>query len=156
MILILGTLTVALPWLGNQTLIGKTSPEHQVEFIQVKGYEQLQQQLALAKADNVPVMLDFYADWCVACKDFETKTFSDPSVEPLLANMRLIQADVTNTDALDIELQDKLAVLGLPSIILFDRQGNELKNLRVVGFQEPAQFKLVVEQALNAVPATQS
>jgi len=148
-ILILGTLTVALPWVGNQTLIGQTSTEHQVEFIQVKGYEQLQQQLALAKADNVPVMLDFYADWCVACKDFETKTFSDPSVAPLLANMRLIQADVTNTDALDIELQDKLAVLGLPSIILFDRQGNELRNLRVVGFQEPAQFKTVVEQAFN-------
>jgi len=147
--LILGTLTAAMPWLGNQTLIGPTNSAHQVDFIQVKGYQELQQQLALAKADNVPVMLDFYADWCVACKDFETKTFSDPSVEPLLANMRLIQADVTNTDALDIELQEKLAVLGLPSIILFDRQGVELKNLRVVGFQEPAQFKAIIEQAFN-------
>jgi thiol:disulfide interchange protein DsbD len=152
--LILGTLTAALPWLGGlsvggQSFLGQAAHQQKIEFVQIKGYQQLQQQLALAKADNVPVMLDFYADWCVSCKEFETKTFSDPEVRPLLAKMRLIQADVTDTDALDIELQDKLAVLGLPSIILFDRTGNELKNLRVVGFQEPQQFKAIIEQAFN-------
>ena len=108
---------------------------------------ELEQQLALAQADGVPVMLDFYADWCIACKDFEHETFSDPLIKPLLGKMRLLQADVTNNDQLDIELQDKMAVLGLPSILIFDAKGNELKQLRVVGFQPPAQFKAIIEQA---------
>lgn len=148
-ILILGTITSISPWLGFDGNGEATADQHEVNFVQIKGYQQLQQQLAQAKADGVPVMLDFYADWCIACKDFEKHTFSDPQVKPLLNKMLLIQADVTHNDDLDIELQDKLAVLGLPSIVLFDPQGNELRNLRVVGFQPPTQFKAIIEQAFN-------
>lgn len=148
-ILTAGTITAVSPWLGLSNNSAEAASENEIHFVQIKGYQELQQQLAQAKSDGVPVMLDFYADWCIACKDFETQTFSDPQVKPLLNKMRLIQADVTNNDDLDIELQDKLAVLGLPSIVLFDRQGNELKNLRVVGFQPAAQFKAILEQAFK-------
>lgn len=139
------------PWLtpsisASNALI---SPTHATDFIQVKGYDELQKQLALAKAAGKPVMLDFYADWCVACKDFESKTFSDPMIKALLNDMILIQTDVTANDELDIQIQDKMNVLGLPTIILFDSNGNPLNNNRVVGFQGPEQFKktlnLVIE-----------
>ena len=146
-ILVLGTLFGLKPWLGLTATSAEQISEQQIEFIQIKGLVELEQQLAVAQADGVPVMLDFYADWCIACKDFEHETFSDPLVKPLLGKMRLLQADVTNNDQLDIELQDKMAVLGLPSILIFDAKGNELKQLRVVGFQPPAQFKAIIEQA---------
>ncbi|NRA85063.1 MAG: protein-disulfide reductase DsbD [Gammaproteobacteria bacterium] len=149
-ILIFGTIAVAAPWLGiNHQNQPASNSEHQIKFVKIKGIQQLQQQLAQAKADGIPVMLDFYADWCVACKDFETQTFSDPTVKPILSKMLLLQADVTANDDLDIELQDHLAVLGLPSIILYNTQGEELKHLRVVGFQPPEQFKAIIEQAFN-------
>jgi len=146
-ILITATLFAAKPWLGIET--AKTQQDEKqasIEFVQVKGINELNQQLALAKAAGKGVMLDFYADWCIACKDFEHKTFSDPLIKPLLDKMVLIQSDVTANDELDIELQDKMRVLGLPTIMLFDKQGVEQKHLRVVGFQNPSQFKATLDQ----------
>jgi len=147
LILIGASLFAVKPWLTPNTTIMVTDSEASntqdspINFIQIKGHKELQEQLALAKASGKAVLLDFYADWCIACKDFEHKTFSDPLIKPLLDQMILIQSDVTNNDALDIELQDKMRVLGLPTIILFDKDGNEIRHKRVVGFQGPAQFK---------------
>ena len=148
LILIVAAIFVVNPLITPVVTTNHESVESaEINFIQIKGYEQLEQQLALAKAAGKPVLLDFYADWCIACKDFEHKTFADPRIKPLLAQMVLIQSDVTNSDKLDIELQDKMRVLGLPTIIIFDRNGNEIRTNRVVGFQSPEQF----EKTLNVV-----
>lgn len=145
-ILIAATLFAIKPWLGIVPADSTAAVEKPIEFIQVKGIDELNQQLALAKAAGKPVMLDFYADWCIACKDFEHQTFPDPMIKPILDNMVLIQSDVTANDELDIALQDAMQVLGLPTIVMFNSQGIEQKQLRVVGFQKPAQFKQVLEQ----------
>lgn len=139
------------PWLIPAASSGTATntQAHHTDFNQVKGYEELQAQLAIAKAAGKPVMLDFYADWCIACKDFESKTFSDPVIKATLDNMVLIQTDVTANDALDIEIQDKMTILGLPTIILFDKDGNPLNSNRVVGFQGPEQFKKTLDLVNN-------
>ncbi len=149
-LIVVATLFAAKPWLSsNVTSESVNSEESSISFIQIKGLAQLNEQLALAKTDGVPVMLDFYADWCIACKEFEHQTFGDPMIKPILQKMRLIQADVTANDALDIALQEHYSILGLPSILLFNSQGQELRAIRVVGFQKPAQFKTVIEQAFT-------
>ena len=146
LLLIGGVYLGASPWIAP---VGSTvATEQKLEFIKIKSYEDLDQQLAAAKRDGVPVMLDLYADWCVACKEFEKYTFHDASVEPLLRKMRVLQADVTANDDIDIKLQENLNVLGLPSILMFNRQSSEMRQYRVVGFQPPEQFSALLKEVL--------
>jgi len=85
-------------------------------------------------------MLDFYADWCVSCKEMERFTFSDPRVRARMDRMLLLQADVTeNTDAHKALLK-RYSLFGPPGIIFFDEQGREIKGLRVVGYQSADRF----------------
>lgn len=107
-------------------------------FIRIKTLDDLKTQLAAARGK--PVLLDLYADWCVACKEFEHKTFSDPAVRERFSQMVLLQADVTANDDADVELLNGLNVLGLPTLIFFDRAGNEVSGQRVTGFMGPAEF----------------
>ncbi|WP_123247178.1 protein-disulfide reductase DsbD [Aeromonas dhakensis] len=107
-------------------------------FIRIKTLDDLKTQLAAAHGK--PVLLDLYADWCVACKEFEHKTFSDPAVRERFGQMVLLQADVTANDDADVELLNGLNVLGLPTLIFFDRAGNEVSGQRVTGFMGPAEF----------------
>ncbi|NTU58362.1 MAG: thioredoxin fold domain-containing protein, partial [Chlorobiaceae bacterium] len=92
------------------------------------------------KSSGKPVMLDFYADWCVACKEMEKFTFSDPKVKAGLEGFRLLQVDVTANSADDRELMKRFGLFGPPGIIFFDKSGNEIKENRVVGFSEASQF----------------
>jgi thiol:disulfide interchange protein DsbD len=108
------------------------------QFVRIKTLDDLKVQLAAARGK--PVLLDLYADWCVACKEFEHKTFSDPAVRERFGQMVLLQADVTANDDADIALLNSLNVLGLPTLIFFDREGNELTGQRVTGFMGPAEF----------------
>ncbi|HAU4968601.1 TPA: protein-disulfide reductase DsbD, partial [Aeromonas hydrophila] len=108
------------------------------QFIRIKTLDDLKTQLAAARGK--PVLLDLYADWCVACKEFEHKTFSDPAVRERFGQMVLLQADVTANDDADVELLNGLNVLGLPTLIFFDRAGNEVSGQRVTGFMGPAEF----------------
>lgn len=108
------------------------------QFIRIKTLDDLKMQLAAARSK--PVLLDLYADWCVACKEFEHKTFSDPAVRERFGQMVLLQADVTANDDADVELLNGLNVLGLPTLIFFDRAGNEVSGQRVTGFMGPAEF----------------
>lgn len=87
-----------------------------------------------------PVMLDFYADWCVSCKEMERFTYTDPEVQKRLAGALLLKADVTRNSAEDRELLKRFRLFGPPGIIFFDAQGRELRNLRVVGFQNAERF----------------
>lgn len=149
LILVVASIFVVTPLIAPTVTTSETQAQSpKVTFIQIKGYAQLEEQLALAKAAGKPVLLDFYADWCIACKEFEHKTFADPLIKPLLSQMVLIQSDVTKNDDLDIQLQDKMKVLGLPTLILFDRNGGEIRTNRVVGFQGPEQFKKTLDVVL--------
>ncbi|QXC34178.1 protein-disulfide reductase DsbD [Aeromonas sp. FDAARGOS 1407] len=123
-----------LPPSGAQTSAETRAPQ----FIRIKTLDDLKTQLTAARGK--PVLLDLYADWCVACKEFEHKTFSDPAVRERFANMVLLQADVTANDDADVELLNGLNVLGLPTLIFFDRAGNELTGQGVTGFMGPAEF----------------
>lgn len=95
---------------------------------------------ALAQAKGKPVMLDLYADWCVACKEFEKYTFSHPDVHRALENTVLLQADVTRNGPQDVALLKHLQVLGLPTILFFDANGQEQPQQRVTGFMNAADF----------------
>ncbi|TMX09600.1 protein-disulfide reductase DsbD [Aeromonas salmonicida subsp. achromogenes] len=117
----------------------KASAETQApQFIRIKTLDDLKTQLAAARGK--PVLLDLYADWCVACKEFEHKTFSDPAVRARLDDIALLQADVTANDDADVELLNGLNVLGLPTLIFFDSAGQELSDQRVTGFMGPTEF----------------
>lgn len=85
-------------------------------------------------------MLDFYADWCVSCKEMEKFTFSDPGVQAKLAGFTLLKADVTANSDDDKALLARFGLFGPPGIIFFDAKGAEIKGQRVVGFQDAAKF----------------
>jgi thiol:disulfide interchange protein DsbD len=87
-----------------------------------------------------PAMLDFYADWCVSCKEMEAYTFSDPRVRAALEGVVLLQADVTANSEAHRVLLKRFALFGPPGIIFFDAQGREIKGLRVIGYQDAERF----------------
>jgi len=87
-----------------------------------------------------PVMLDFYADWCVSCKEMEKFTFSDPKVRAVLDGMLLLQADVTASTEADRALLKRFSLFGPPGIVFFDAAGREIRGLRVIGYQNAERF----------------
>jgi len=109
------------------------------QFKTIKGIEGLERELAIAK--NKPVMLDFYADWCVSCKEMEHFTFADAGVQEILANFVLLQADVTLNDEQDKALSKHFGIFGPPAILFFDSNGQEQQTYRVVGFMPAAEFR---------------
>ena len=109
-----------------------------VEFKKVKSEAELQQ--ALSENNKSLVMLDLYADWCVACKEFEKETFSDPSVQKPFGDMLLLQVDMTKNSEENRALMTKYKVLGLPTILFFSRDGKEIEGSRVNGFMPPVEF----------------
>lgn len=96
---------------------------------------------ALQQAQGKVTMVDLYADWCVACKEFEKYTFSAPEVGQALGGLQLLQADVTANSAQDNALLQHLQVLGLPTLLFFDAQGKEIPGSRVTGFLDAAAFR---------------
>ena len=109
-----------------------------VEFKKVKSEAELQQ--ALSENNKSLVMLDLYADWCVACKEFEKETFSDPSVQKAFGDMLLLQVDMTKNSEENRALMTKYKVLGLPTILFFNQDGKEIEGSRVNGFMPPVEF----------------
>jgi thioredoxin:protein disulfide reductase len=109
-----------------------------LRFERVKSTGELDSRIAQAKGKTV--MLDFYADWCVSCKEMERFTFSDAAVQSSLKNTVLIQADVTANDANDKALLQRFQLFGPPATLFFDAQGKELADLRVTGYQDAPQF----------------
>ena len=119
-----------------------------VEFKKVKSEAELQQ--ALAENNKPLVMLDLYADWCVACKEFEKETFSDPSVQKAFGDMLLLQVDMTKNSEENRALMTKYKVLGLPTILFFNRDGKEIEGSRINGFMPPVEFLQWIEKISKA------
>jgi len=124
---------------GEET--GKSTP-----FIRVASVAELDRAVANA---GKPVMLDFYADWCVSCKEMERFTFEDQNVKSQFAGMLLLQADVTANSADDAALLKRFGLFGPPGIIFFDRHGKELEQYRVIGYRPPERFNPVLTQVNN-------
>ena len=114
-------------------------------FIVVENLDDLRQQIATANSQGKTVMVDLYADWCVACKEFEIYTFPDPNVINALNNTVWMQIDLTDTSANNTAFQDEFSILGLPTILFFDESGNELTQSRVTGFMKAPAFAEHVE-----------
>ena len=119
-----------------------------VEFKKVKSEAELQQ--ALAENNKSLVMLDLYADWCVACKEFEKETFSDPSVQKAFGDMLLLQVDMTKNSEENRALMTKYKVLGLPTILFFNQDGKEIEGSRVNGFMPAVEFLQWIEKISKA------
>jgi thiol:disulfide interchange protein DsbD len=113
------------------------APESSLPFETVKTAADLDARL---KSAGKPVMLDFYADWCVSCKEMERFTFGDPQVKARLDRMVLLRADVTANTRDDKALLKRFRLFGPPGIVFFDASGREIEGLRVIGYQSPEKF----------------
>ncbi|RUO67096.1 protein-disulfide reductase DsbD [Idiomarina ramblicola] len=143
-IIVLATMATA----GSYWQVNKAQLEQQSHglFTTVSKVSDIQQHVADAEGW---VMLDLYADWCVACKEFEQYTFSDSGVQTQFQQFELIQADVTRNNAQDVEILSRYNVLGLPTILFFDPKGNERPEYRVTGFMDAEDFKQHLEKIVS-------
>jgi thiol:disulfide interchange protein DsbD len=112
---------------------------HALAFKRIKSSADLDRELAAAQVAGKPVLFDFYADWCVSCKEMERDTFADPAVQSALAQYVLLQADVTANDDADQALMKRFGIIGPPATLFF-RDGRESRGLRLVGFEKSASF----------------
>jgi thiol:disulfide interchange protein DsbD len=118
--------------------LGGGKPVAHTDFVRVRSVAELD--AALAQTGGKPALLDFYADWCVSCKEMEKFTLTDPRVREKFARMVLLQIDVTANNADDKAMLKRFQLFGPPGIILFDGQGRELAGKRVIGYQNADQF----------------
>jgi thiol:disulfide interchange protein DsbD len=163
--LIARTLAVALAAYGAVLLVGaklgSSNPlapltaqgeQKNLEFKRIKSVADLEREVAAASQAGRSVMLDFYADWCVSCKEMEHLTFTEAEVQSALSNTTLLQADVTANDDQDRELLKHFGIFGPPTIAFYGADGTERRNFRVVGFMKAAEFAAVVRQAVASGP----
>ncbi len=122
-----------------------TSPG--LQFERVASVQALDAALAQAQQQGQPVMLDFYADWCVACKEFESLTFTDPQVRQRLGKVRLLQVDVTANNANDKALLKRFSLFGPPGIVFFDRLATAHVTHKVIGYQGAVDFLASLQRA---------
>jgi thiol:disulfide interchange protein DsbD len=119
------------------TAMIKTEVSH-AEFIKITSIKELDE--LLAKNKGKKIMLDFYADWCTACKELEEVTFADAEVKVKMDEFVLIQADVTANGDDEKALSQKYGVFGPPAIIFFDKESSVQKSKTIIGFIEPGEF----------------
>lgn len=129
-----------------------TEQQRALNFTQIKSIAELESQLQLAQGK--PVMLDFYADWCVSCKEMEQFTFSDPRVKTALQDTVLLQADVTANTTEDKALLQKFNLFGPPGILFFNDQAALETKLKVIGYKTADDFLQILEQRGSCLPET--
>jgi thiol:disulfide interchange protein DsbD len=127
------------------------APAHiELPFRTIKSVADLDREVAAAQAAGKPLLLDFYADWCVSCKEMERYTFPDAQVRQVLADAVLLRADVTANDEADQALLARFGIFGPPTIAFYGRDGVERSALRVVGYMKAAEFAAVAARATVA------
>ena len=136
------------PLAGLQGTTVAAAHESVLPFQRIKSVAELDN--AIGQAQGKIVMLDFYADWCVACKEFEQTTFADPRVKTLLQNAVLLQADVTQSNEDDTALLKRFGLYGPPGIIFFDPQGQEIRHASVVGYQDADKFLVTLNSVYGS------
>lgn len=142
LLLLAALLVAARPlqdWAFGSAIPQQSSSQHSLGFQRIENLDQLNDALRQAKGKRV--MLDLYADWCVACKEFEKYTFSDKAVQTALSDTVLLQADVTTNTPQHAELLKHLQVLGLPTILFFGDNAKEMPHSRVTGFMDASEFQ---------------
>ncbi|WP_305852107.1 protein-disulfide reductase DsbD [Aggregatibacter sp. 2125159857] len=129
----------------SQAANAQSAVKNSLVFQQISNYDELQ--AVLKQHPNKMAMLDLYADWCVACKEFEHKTFADPQVQSALSDVLLLRVDMTNNSESNRTLMKALAVTGLPTIIFFNQQGEEIQAQRITGFLPAEAFMATLNTA---------
>lgn len=129
----------------SQAANAQSAVKNTLVFQQISTYDELQ--AVLKQHPNKIAMLDLYADWCVACKEFEHKTFADPQVQSALSDVLLLRVDMTNNSESNRTLMKALAVTGLPTIIFFNQQGEEIQAQRITGFLPAEAFMATLNAA---------
>jgi thiol:disulfide interchange protein DsbD len=137
--------------LGGTGGAAAVASHDELPFQRIKTVVDLDREIATAAQQGKTVMLDFYADWCVSCKEMEAWTFTDAQVRAALSNTVWLQADVTANDAEDKALLDRFGVFGPPTIIFFGTDGQQRHGYEVVGYMKAEAF---AEHVLKAIAAT--
>ena len=132
-------------WWPQQATVTTASTSESADFVLVSSLDELKQKIATSGGRYT--LVDLYADWCIACKEFEHLTFPKPEVQAQMQKMQLIKVDVTKMTRKDQALLDNYQVLGLPTLLLFDAAGNELSAARVTGFMNASDFAAHLQQA---------
>ena len=127
----------------------QSAVQNSLEFQQVHSYDELQQ--ALVQNPRAMAMVDLYADWCIACKEFDHKTFADSKVQAALKDVLLLRIDMTNNSENNRTLMKQLAVTGLPTLIFFNAEGKEIAAQRITGFMESETFLQTFQAAKNSI-----
>jgi thiol:disulfide interchange protein DsbD len=135
-------------WLPGSSAHSLPAPQ----FVRIDDLDQLAQQLRSAGQDR-PVMLDFYADWCVSCKEMERYTFTEAAVRERMDRLLLLQVDVTANTPAHRELLKRFRLFGPPGIIFFAPGGRELSGLRVIGYQPAEKFVRVLDAVFTTSAA---
>jgi len=154
LLLVVGAAQLMGAWAGGhdplRPLDGfSRAPAQKLEFRIIKSVEDLDREVAAAAAAGRPLLFDFYADWCVACKEMEKYTFTEPVVHEALAGFVLLKADVTANDAVDQALMRRFGIIGPPATLFFV-DGTERRDLRLYGFEDAADFSARVRRAKAA------
>ena len=135
------------PLEGFRSMGGPLVERNHIEFRRIKSLDDLDRALA---SDSQGTMLDFYADWCVECKRMERNTFPEPGVSALMNQLQVLQADVTANDATDQALMKAFGIIGPPAILFFNRQGEEMRAYRLVGYFTPEEFSDHLQKVVSA------
>ena len=152
---LIAAITLAQPlqtWLWQnhtQPTENQSAVQNSLEFQQVHSYNELQQ--ALAQNPKAMAMVDLYADWCIACKEFDHKTFADSKVQAALKDVLLLRIDMTNNSENNRTLMKQLSVTGLPTLIFFNAEGKEIAAQRITGFMESDVFLQTLQAAKNSI-----
>jgi len=134
---------------NKQTNTNKTSSYAKIEFTVIYNVDELNQQIKIAKQQGKPILVDFYADWCISCIVMENQVFPQPEIRNKLNKFHLVKADVTENSTENQALLNQFGLFGPPSILLFDKKGSENKNLRIVGEISKEGFERRLAQVLN-------
>jgi thiol:disulfide interchange protein DsbD len=134
---------------GNSLNQSNDNQSDHINFKQIKGTEGLKRALSESVAGNKTTMLDFYADWCISCKEMEKYAFTHPDVLASLDQVSTIQADVTANDSIDSAFMNSLGIYGPPAILFFDKKGIEIRNRRVVGEMSGQDFAVHVKSTFR-------
>ncbi len=137
---------------GSSNIVTNSQGQHQIgdaRFSVIESNAQLDQFLAQAKEQKKLVLLDFYADWCISCKEMEVNTFSNAEVNHVLQNFTLLQADVTKNSADNQALLKRFGLFGPPGILIFNLNSVEQKDQRVIGYMPPQRFTERLKRALE-------